>query len=191
MLYKLLWCLGLFTYLLFISIISLIEDNPLSPIALPSSYLPSCLLPTILHCLGMLSSHKSSKPQVASGFDILSHMICHVHQTHHLNSYVFAPDQLPRTAASTLIHTSRNLKSLFTASLGKCAKVESIDPTPMERCFLVSPLTAMTLTTPHLATTLRLATMPRSALTKTMLTTPSLASTAMTSMTHALRPCLA
>jgi hypothetical protein len=119
--FMVLWALRSSTLYLHYGII-FIEVTPLSPIALPSSCLPSLLLPTIPRCLGMSLSRESSEPRVASGFDILSDMIHHVHRTNHLDLSVFTPDQLPQTAASTLINVGRNLKSSFTGALASAQR---------------------------------------------------------------------
>jgi hypothetical protein len=141
-----------------LSLLRLLHCPPLHcpPLASHCSYcLPSC-------CLSMPSSRVSSEPWVASGFDILSDMIRHVHRTNHLDLSVFAPDQLPWTAASTLINAGRNLKSLFTGAFGKRVKVGSVDPIPTKCCFVVTPLTATASTTPGLATIPFLAMTPHS-----------------------------
>ncbi len=96
----------------------------------------------------------SSEPRMASGLDILSDMIRHVHRTNHLDISVFAPDQLNQTAAYTLIHAGRNLKSwlspyrkkqlargaseeddviMLEALLAKCLVFTMHQPFPMHR----------------------------------------------------------
>jgi hypothetical protein len=112
-------------------------------------------------------------------------MIHHVHQTNHLDLSVFAPDQLPRTAASTLINAGRNFKSSFPGALDKRTKVGSVDPTPTKHCFVVTP-SAATLTMPRLATTPFSVTTPRSVMTPYMATAPRLATTPRSAMTITL-----
>jgi hypothetical protein len=79
-------------------------------------------------------------------------MIHHVHPTNNQHILSLELDQLVQTNVPALINAGKNLKSSFTRSLGKCAKVGSVDPTPTKRPFVVTPpLIVLTITIPVLS----------------------------------------
>jgi hypothetical protein len=151
----------------------------------------------------MSFSHASLLPGGASGFNIISEMIRVVCCTNNQHQSSLELDQLARSISLALINASENLKSSYTCSLDKRAKVGSVDPTPTKHWGVVTPLLIVgTITMPrsgmmpravstphsrtilHSAMTLRSATMPHLA------TTPRLAATshARFTMPIALRP---
>ncbi len=170
----------------------LIAVAPLYPIALPSSYLPSRLLPTILRCLSMPSSRVSSEPRMASGFDILSDIRCHPVDCNDVNNATLGDDAFLGDDATlsndALLGNnatlSDNARLGDDATLGNNALLGnnatlSGDALLGDDAMLGED--ALLVTPPCLATTPCLWTMPRLAITPLSTTTPCSASS----------PCLA